>query len=34
MKEDYNIVAYFQHVHEITNTLKGLGEPVDENTII
>eukprot|EP00253_Pinus_taeda_P013848 PITA_13848 len=34
MKEDDNIVAYFQHVVEITNTLEGLGEPVDERTII
>ena len=34
MKEDDNIVAYFQHIDEITNTLEGLGEPVDEKTII
>eukprot|EP00253_Pinus_taeda_P017145 PITA_17145 len=34
MKEDDNIVAYFQHVDEITNTLEGLGEPVDEKTTI
>jgi len=34
MKEDDNIVAYFQHVDEIANTLEGLGEPVDEKTII
>ena len=34
MKEDCNIVAYFQYVDEITNTPKGLGEPVDEKTII
>ena len=34
MKEDGNIAAYFQHVDEITNTLEGLGEPVDEKTII
>ena len=34
MKEDYNIAAYFQYVDEITNTLEGLGEPVDEKTII
>eukprot|EP00253_Pinus_taeda_P031031 PITA_31031 len=34
MKEDDNIAAYFQHVDEITNTLEGLGEPVDEKTII
>ena len=34
MKEDGNIVANFQHVDEITNTLEGLGEAVDENTII
>ena len=34
MKEDDNIVAYFQHVGEITNTLEGLGELVDEKTII
>ena len=34
MKEDCNIVAYFQYVDEITNTLEGLGEPVDEKTII
>ena len=34
MKEDCNIAAYFQYVDEITNTLKGLGEPVDEKTII
>ena len=34
MKEDYIIAAYFQYVDEITNTLEGLGEPVDEKTII
>ena len=34
MKEDDNIVAYFQHVDEIMNTLEGLGEPVDKKTII
>ena len=34
MKEDNNIVAYFQHIDEITNTLEGLGKPVDEKTII
>eukprot|EP00253_Pinus_taeda_P003873 PITA_03873 len=34
MKEDDNIAAYFQHVDEITNTLEGLGELVDEKTII
>ena len=34
MKEDCNIVAYFQYVDEITNTLEALGEPVDEKTII
>ena len=34
MKEDCNIAAYFQYVDEITNTLEGLGETVDENTII
>jgi len=34
MKEDDNVVAYFQHVDEITNTLEGLGEHVDEKTII
>ena len=34
MKEDCNIVAYFQYIDEITNTLEGLGEPFDENTII
>lgn len=34
MKEDENIVAYFQHVDEITNTLEVLGEPIDEMTII
>ena len=34
MKEDCNIAAYFQYVDEITNTLEGLGEPVDEKTII
>eukprot|EP00253_Pinus_taeda_P030968 PITA_30968 len=33
MKEDDNIVASFQHVDEITNTLEGLGEPIDEKTI-
>ena len=33
MKEDGNIVAYFQHIDEITNTLEGLGEPIDEKTI-
>ena len=34
MKEDDNIAAYFQHVDEITDTLEGLGELVDEKTII
>ena len=34
MKEDNNIASYFQHFDEITNTLKGLGEHIDENTII
>ena len=34
MKEDCNIAAHFQYVDEITNTLEGLGEPVDEKTII
>ena len=34
MKEDCNLVAYFQYVDEITNTLEGLGELVDEKTII
>ena len=34
MKEDDNIVAYFQHVDEITNTLKGLGELLDAKNII
>ena len=34
MKEDYNIAAYFQYVDEITNTLEGLGELVEEKTII
>ena len=34
MKEDCNIIAYFQYVDEITNTLEGLGEPVDKNTVI
>ncbi|WP_243770514.1 retrotransposon gag domain-containing protein, partial [Bacteroides uniformis] len=34
MKDYCNIVAYFQYVDEITNTLEGLGELVDEKTII
>ena len=34
MKEGGNIIEYFQYVDEITNTLEGLGEPVDEKTII
>ena len=34
MKEDCNIAAYFQYVDEIANTLEGLGEPVDDKTII
>ena len=34
MKEDCNIVAYFQYVDEITNTMEGLGELIDEKTII
>ena len=33
MKEDCNIAAYFQYIDEITNTLEGLGELVDEKTI-
>ena len=31
MKEDCNIVAYFQYVDEIMNTLEGFGEPVFED---
>ena len=34
MKEDCNIAVYFQYIDEITNTMEGLGEPVDEKTII
>ena len=34
MKEDCKIATYFQYVDEITNTMEGLGEPVDEKTII
>ena len=34
MKEDCNISAYFQYVDEITNAIEGLGELVDEKTII
>ena len=34
MKEDGNIAAYFQYIDEITNILEGLGEPIDEKTII
>ena len=34
MKEDNNIATYFQHVDEITNTLEGLGDPIDEKAII
>eukprot|EP00253_Pinus_taeda_P022094 PITA_22094 len=34
MKEDNNIVAYFQHFDEITSTIEGLGELVKEKTII
>jgi len=34
MKDDDNIATYFQHINEITNTLEGLGEPIDEKTII
>ena len=34
MKEDDNIAACLKHVDDITNTLEGLGELVDEKTII
>ena len=34
MKEYCNIAAYFQYIDEITNTMEGLGEPIDEKTII
>eukprot|EP00253_Pinus_taeda_P034179 PITA_34179 len=34
MKEDEDIVAYFQHVDETTNKLEGLGELVNTKTIV
>ena len=34
MKEYCNIAAYFHYDDEITNTLEGFGEPVDEKNII
>ena len=34
MKEYNNIATYFQHIDEITNTLEGLGEPVDERRLL
>jgi len=34
MKEDEDIVAYFQRVDETMNTMRGLGEEVDESMVI
>ena len=34
MKEDEDIAAYFQCVDETTNTLDGLGEPVDTKIVV
>ena len=34
MKEVKNINAYIQHVDEITNSLEGLGEPVDTKIVV
>jgi len=34
MKEDEDIVAYFQRVDETTNTLEGLGELVETKIVV
>ena len=34
MREDEDIVAYFQRVDETKNTLEGLGEPVETKIVI
>lgn len=34
MREDEDIVAYFQRVDETTNTLEGLGEPVETKIVV
>ena len=34
MKEDKDIVAYFLWVDEIVNTMKGLGEKVENITLV
>jgi hypothetical protein len=34
MKEDEDIAAYFMRVYEIVNTIKGLGEEVDETIVV
>eukprot|EP00253_Pinus_taeda_P013415 PITA_13415 len=34
MREDEDIAAYFQHVDETTNTLEGLGEPVETKIVV
>lgn len=34
MKEDENVAAYFLRVDEVVNSLKGLGESVDDKVVI
>lgn len=34
MREEENATAYFLRVDEVVNSLKGLGEKVDDNLVI
>ena len=34
MKNEENVVAYILHIDEIVNTIRGLGEKVEEPMII
>ena len=34
MKEDEDILAYFLRVDEIVNTMRGLGEKVENTTLV
>jgi len=34
MMEEENIVAYFQRIDEVVNTIKGLGEEMDEQIVV
>jgi len=34
MMEKENIAAYFQRIDEVVNTIKGLGEEMDEQIVV